>query len=168
MSDGETPPGSNDLEDADAPGTDGAGEPPHPWEAAIRGDGNLLLRHAAYGALVTVGLVFLVVSPLVGGALAGWTHRKEGVRVGALSGGLAMVPIGVVMLFLFVMFAGPGIVVSESGVLGGLAAFVALAAPRIVAVAAVVVALSTLGGAVGARLARPRAPIEPPDSVDGE
>jgi len=168
MSDGERPSADSTLDERDAAEGDDAGEQAHPWEAATRGDGNQLLRHAGYGALVTVGLVFLVVSPLLGGLIAGWTHREEGVRIGALSGALAMAPIGVVMVFLFVMLAGPGIAASESGLLAGLAAFVALAAPRIVAVAGVVVALSTVGGAVGARLARPRAQVEPPDSVDGE
>lgn len=76
-----------------------------------RGD---TLGNAVIGAVVTVVLSFTGVSPVLGGAVAGYLQRESresGARVGALSGALAFLPF---LLFAF-LFAG----VVFGGVLGG-------------------------------------------------
>ncbi|MFB6127683.1 MAG: DUF5518 domain-containing protein [Halolamina sp.] len=59
------------------------------------------LPNAVIGAVVTLVFSFVGVSPLVGGGVAGYLQRRrrrEGARVGALSGALATVPTGLVLL----------------------------------------------------------------------
>lgn len=54
--------------------------------------------------VVTVWLSFTVVSPVVGGAVAGYLEKKDGVRVGVIAGGIAIIPLllfGVLFLGLF-------------------------------------------------------------------
>lgn len=74
------------------------------------GEGDTLLN-AILGAVVTIVLSFTVFSPLLGGAVAGYLQRGDrgdGVRVGAISGGIAALPF---LLFIFFfggfVFAGP-------------------------------------------------------------
>lgn len=58
------------------------------------------LLHALVGAVVSVVLTFLLLSPVLGGAVAGYLNRRNGVRVGAVSGLFAAVPVVVVALVL--------------------------------------------------------------------
>lgn len=51
------------------------------------------LINGLIGAVVTVILSFTVVSPIVGGAVAGYLEKTDGVRVGAISGGIAVLPL---------------------------------------------------------------------------
>ncbi|MFC7167549.1 DUF5518 domain-containing protein [Halospeciosus flavus] len=72
------------------------------------GEGDTFVN-AVLGAVATVVLAFLPVSPVLGGALAGYLQnrgRSDGIRVGAISGALATVPLAffgfvVVGLFFF-------------------------------------------------------------------
>lgn len=73
-----------------------------------RGD---TIVNAAIGAVVTVVLSFTMVSPVLGGGVAGYLQggtRKDGAKVGAISGAIAFLPF---MLLAFVFFgffmAGP-------------------------------------------------------------
>lgn len=69
------------------------------------GEGDTLLN-AVIGAVVTVVLSFTVVSPLLGGGVAGYLQRgtrKGGAKVGALAGALAFLPF-VLLLFLGIGF----------------------------------------------------------------
>lgn len=62
------------------------------------------LINGLIGAVVTVLLSFTVVSPIVGGAVSGYLEKTDGVRVGAISGGIAILPLlllGVLFLGLF-------------------------------------------------------------------
>lgn len=81
----------------------------HP-QATSMGKGDTLVN-AAIGAVVTVILAFTAVSPLIGGAVAGYLQqetRRSGAKVGALSGVFAFLPF---ILFVFLLFgfvvAGP-------------------------------------------------------------
>jgi hypothetical protein len=67
------------------------------------GEGDTLLN-ALIGAVVSVVLAFLPFSTVLGGGVAGYLQkgsRDEGLRVGAISGLIAMIPI-----FLFISLFG--------------------------------------------------------------
>ena len=112
---------------------------------------------AVLGAVTAAFLSFIPLSPVLGGALAGYLERGESARivsVGAVSGLLAVLPllalltftlVGVVAGLLAVDQIGAGVVVGAAMVLGG--AFVA----------AVGVGLGALGGYVGGTFAERRA-----------
>lgn len=51
------------------------------------------LVNAFIGAVVTIVLSFLPFSPLIGGAVAGYLEERDGIRVGALSGAIAALPL---------------------------------------------------------------------------
>lgn len=66
------------------------------------------LKNAVIGAVVTIVTSFLPLSPLLGGATAGYLQggdRREGARVGAISGGISLLPLlffaFLALLFLF-------------------------------------------------------------------
>jgi hypothetical protein len=102
--------------------------------------------NALIGAAVTVIFSFLGVSPLLGGAAAGYLERQGGGRVGAIAGVFATVPLLVFLLFAGILFGflgfgdafGGGLVLLLFGVLF---------------VGAYTVALSTVGGVLGVYLA---------------
>ncbi|MFC7325304.1 DUF5518 domain-containing protein [Halorubrum rutilum] len=106
--------------------------------------GNTYLN-ALIGAVATVLLSFTGVSPVLGGAAAGYLEGGEtsdGLRVGAISGAIASLPaLGILLLFLFLVPVAP-----EPGVAIGGGAVVL----GIVAVAfGFVMALSAVGGVIG-------------------
>ena len=68
------------------------------------GDGDTGLN-ALIGAVVTVLTTFTGLAPLLGGAVAGYLNRRDGVKVGALSGVIASVPVLIVAFVLGSMFA---------------------------------------------------------------
>lgn len=75
------------------------------------------LFNALIGAVVTVGTAFFIpVSPVLGGAVAGYLEGSDadnGLKVGALSGAFAMVPLVVIVPFgLFVFVFDPIVAVS--------------------------------------------------------
>lgn len=51
------------------------------------------LINALIGAVVTIVLSFTMISPVLGGAAAGFLQQKDGARVGAISGLIAVVPV---------------------------------------------------------------------------
>jgi Kef-type K+ transport system membrane component KefB len=75
------------------------------------------LRNAVLGAAVTVVFSFTGFSPLLGGAVAGYLQRRdrrEGARVGAISGALATIPF---LLLVAVFFGAFGLLLRGGGLL---------------------------------------------------
>jgi hypothetical protein len=106
--------------------------------------------NALIGGIVTVVLSFTGFSPLIGGAVAGYLNQRDGVRVGALSGLVAMVPVILLVAFAGTFFAavlpfsgmGPGMMTGGFiGLVFGAFLFALLVA--------FVVGLSALGGYIG-------------------
>ncbi|GAA0715342.1 hypothetical protein J2744_002137 [Halorubrum trapanicum] len=116
------------------------------------------LLNAVIGAVASVLLSFTGISPLLGGAVAGYLNSDgtadggDGLRVGALSGFIASIPIvGLLLLLLVVLpflgfFAFPieiGLAVGGIFVLGAIA---------VLGGVAYTVVLSALGGLLGVYL----------------
>ena len=65
--------------------------------------------NALIGAIATIVLSFTIVSPVLGGALAGYLERSGGVRVGAIAGVIAAIPVlllGIAFVGLFPAWGG--------------------------------------------------------------
>jgi len=78
------------------------------------------LRNAAIGAVVTIVLSFTGFSALLGGGIAGYLQDeppKRGARTGAVSGGIAVLPMLLVLVLGFVLYLGQP---TALGVGGGL------------------------------------------------
>lgn len=109
------------------------------------------LTNAAIGAVVTIVLSFTGFSPLLGGGIAGYLQKvspKRGAKTGAISGGIAVVPILLVLGLGFGLFL---LQPSALGVPGGveLAIILLVMFPLLFAW---IIGLSALGGYVGAYL----------------
>lgn len=63
--------------------------------------------NALIGAIVTIVLSFTLISPLIGGAVAGYLQQNDGARVGAISGVIASIPLilGVLAFGIFMVGA---------------------------------------------------------------
>lgn len=112
------------------------------------GEGDTLLN-AAVGAVVSVLLSFTGVSPVVGGAVAGYLQRegpRRGATVGALSGALAFLPF-----LLVVVLVGAAIGLAPA-MGGGVPGGVELVVVFLFAVVPVVLLWSAGLGAVGGYL----------------
>lgn len=107
------------------------------------------LANALLGAVVTVVFSLLPFSPLLGGLLAGYLEggdRNDGVRVGAISGVIALVPIlGFLALVggAWIVFLLGGMPFRAGAVLGVVALFI------LAFLAIFTVGLSALGGWLG-------------------
>ncbi len=103
------------------------------------------LLNALIGAIATFLLSFTGISPILGGALAAYLEggeTRDGLRVGALSGVIASLPLVLVVLLGFAFYP----VSTDVGVaLGGIALLFVVVA----LIAGYVVALSALGGVIG-------------------
>ena len=112
------------------------------------------LVNAVVGAVVSVlGTMVVPVAPFFGGAVAGYLQggtRTDGLRVGLVSGIIAVVPAALLALLVFGIFGsfllgmGPGM----DGLSVGLFSFGFLFV-FFLGIAAVVVSLSTIGGWAG-------------------
>ncbi|WP_049937731.1 DUF5518 domain-containing protein [Haloplanus natans] len=108
--------------------------------------------HALIGAVVTVVFSFVPFSPVLGGGVAAYLNDADtnaGVRIGALSGLIATIPLLLLGLLAFAIFglfavSGPG-----GGMGVGLGGLFVLLLVGVVAVA-YTVGLSALGGYLGA------------------
>jgi Kef-type K+ transport system membrane component KefB len=103
------------------------------------------LRNAVLGAAVTVVFSFTGFSPLLGGAVAGYLQRRdrrEGARVGAISGALATIPF---LLLVAVFFGAFGLLLRGGGLLWMLVVLPLF----LVLVAAWNVGLGAVGGYLG-------------------
>lgn len=130
--------------------------------------------NALVGAAVTVVLAFLPFTPAIGGAAAGYLQGGDaaaGLRVGALSGLIATLPLVLVFVLVGTVFSLVGTAVAVGSMVplgtlgveaGGLliliVAFVLLA---FLVAMGYLVALSALGGAVGAYI-RGDSGLDPP------
>ncbi|MFC7155452.1 DUF5518 domain-containing protein [Halomarina halobia] len=108
------------------------------------------LLNAAIGAVVTVVLSFVPLSPILGGAVAGYLQRggrREGASVGALSGVFASLPLVIALLLLSSFLAVVPALDAVTPAVGAIG--VALAVGAFLAVAAVAALLGALGGFLG-------------------
>lgn len=103
------------------------------------------LLNAVVGAVATIGLSFTGISPVLGGALAAYLDggdTEDGLRVGALSGLIASIPVGAILVIALLFLPLTG----DLGVaIGGLVIVVVIVAIGV----GYTVALSALGGAIG-------------------
>ena len=116
---------------------------------ALRGEGFYV--SALLGAVVTVVTSFVPVSPLIGGAVAGYLHdggTDRGTRVGAVSGVFASLPLAVLYFFILSVFLFGTITTGE---VAGPTFVAVLVGGIFLIVALYTVGLSALGGYVGAR-----------------
>lgn len=118
------------------------------------GEGDTLIN-AVIGAVVSVVLSPLQFSPVIGGAVAGYlqgSDSDEGVRVGALSGLFTAIPflliIGTVMTF---FLGGMGMMYGPTHLLDAAPIFLVV---LVLLGFAFIIALSALGGFLGAYLKR--------------
>lgn len=102
-----------------------------------------MILNALIGAVVTVLSSFAIgpLAPILGGSVAGYLQRREGLSVGALSGVIASLP-----LVLLVLFAGAFFLFVPDQMLAGVGLFV------VGAVFVVTLLLSALLGALGGYL----------------
>ena len=106
------------------------------------------LLNAVIGAVATIGLSFLGVSPVIGGAIAAYLEGGEsgdGVRIGALSGLIASLPVAVILAAALIFLPLTGDIGVAVG--GFVLVFVVVAIG-----VGFTVALSALGGLLGAYL----------------
>jgi len=109
--------------------------------------------HALIGAVVTVVFSFVPFSPVLGGGVAAYLNdadTSDGVRIGALSGLIASIPLILLGFLAFAIFGiftvgGPGM----NGMALGIGGLFVLVLVGVVAVA-YTVGLSALGGYLGA------------------
>jgi len=109
------------------------------------------LKNAVIGAVVTIIFSFTGFSALLGGGIAGYLQKvppKRGAKTGAISGGIAVVPILLVLGLGFGLFL---LQPSSLGVPGGveLAIILLVMFPLLFAW---IIGLSAIGGYVGAYL----------------
>ncbi|SEO10786.1 hypothetical protein SAMN05216388_100874 [Halorientalis persicus] len=105
--------------------------------------------NAVIGAVVTVVTSFVPISPVLGGAVAGYLGRgdgRNGVRVGAYSGLVTSIPV--IVLFAF-LIGGAAVVGVEIGVGLGAAAVALILLVALAVTVLTVVGLSALGGYLG-------------------
>ncbi|WP_331234723.1 DUF5518 domain-containing protein [Natronorarus salvus] len=105
--------------------------------------------NAIIGAVVTVLLSFTAVSPVIGGAVTAYLEKgttSEGLRSGALSGTIVLVPM---VLLGFVAIVGFGLFAFDPGGVIAIGLFVLVG---LAVAAAWTVGLSALGGYLGAYL----------------
>jgi hypothetical protein len=76
--------------------------------------------NALLGAVVAVATSFTGVGPILGGMAAGYLNRRDGVKIGAVSGLITAVPIVLLFAFMGSIFAAMPVM---GGMMGGPAAF---------------------------------------------
>ncbi|WP_181684719.1 DUF5518 domain-containing protein [Halorhabdus salina] len=116
-------------------------------------EGNTLLN-AVLGAVATALLAFVPLSPLLGGAVAGYLHggdQSDAITVGALAGSFAAIPLVFVLALLGSIIP----FLPALGIPGSISALVGIVAfLAVLALLAYTVGLSALGGLLGKYVAR--------------
>jgi hypothetical protein len=107
------------------------------------------LLNAVVGAIASALLSFTGISPFLGGAVAGYLNGDDGLRVGALSGAIASIPIVGLLLLVLVVFPFLGFFAfpAEIGIAAG--GIFLLGAIAVLGGVAYTVVLSALGGVLG-------------------
>jgi hypothetical protein len=108
--------------------------------------------HALIGAVVTVIFSFIPFSPVLGGGVAAYLNdadTSDGVRIGALSGLVASIPLLLIGVLAFVVFGLFTVGGGMNGVAIGLGGLFAVLLLGVIAIA-YTVGLSALGGYLGA------------------
>jgi hypothetical protein len=120
---------------------------------ASSGDNDFLV-HALIGGVVSVVLSFVPFAPILGGAVAGYLHERDGLRVGSVSGLLAAIPLALVVVLVVVLgFGFFGVfAIAPGGGVGVPGGFVLLLLFGVVLAAVYTVALSAVGGILGVYL----------------
>lgn len=103
--------------------------------------------NALAGAVVTVVLSFIPFSPLLGGGVAGFLERRDGARIGLLSGVFASVP-----LFVLLILLGAAVAVIPGFANGAADSIVIVAILGVVFLLTYTIVLSLVGGVVGVYL----------------
>ena len=106
------------------------------------------LVNAFLGAVVSVVLAFLPFSPVLGGGVAGYLERRDGVRVGVISGVITALPLAL-LLVVAVLFWSVFLIAPDPVVAGGLLFVTLVILVGVVVVALYTVALSAVGGYLG-------------------
>ena len=106
------------------------------------------LVNAFLGAVVSVVLAFLPFSPVLGGGVAGYLERRDGVRVGAISGVITALPLAL-LLVAAVLFWSVFLIAPDPAVAGGLLFVTLVIFVGVVVVALYTVVLSAVGGYLG-------------------
>ncbi|MFB6353833.1 MAG: DUF5518 domain-containing protein [Halobacteriales archaeon] len=109
--------------------------------------------NALVGGIVTVVTAFVPFSPVLGGGVAGYLQQgadRDGLRVGALAGLLAAVPL-IAIVGLVVLVVGVGI--AATGEVAGPVFVIGILLVVALFVVGYTVVLSAIGGLVGAALA---------------
>ena len=107
------------------------------------------LLNAVVGAIATTVLSFTGISPVLGGAVAGYLNEDDGLRVGAISGAIASIPVVGLLLLVLVLLPFLGLFgfPLEVGIAaGGVVIFGAIV---VIGGVAYTVVLSALGGLLG-------------------
>jgi hypothetical protein len=124
-------------------------EPPNTTvESSDEGGMNFWVS-ALLGAAVSIVAGFVPLSPILGGGVAGYLNRgrrEDGLRVGAVSGAIAAIPI---VLILALVFGGLSVVSVVDRATGGLLVFLFLLVFTVVVAMLVSAGLSALGGYLG-------------------
>ncbi|MFC6732556.1 MULTISPECIES: DUF5518 domain-containing protein [unclassified Haladaptatus] len=107
-----------------------------------------ILLHALIGAVLMFVLSFIPLSPVLGGAAAGYLHKHDGVKVGALAGLFAAIPVVAVVMFL-VTFLTPVVVTQGNSIVGPLVGFGIMGFVLLLLVGLYTVGLGALGGYIG-------------------
>ena len=106
------------------------------------------LVNAFLGAVVSIVLAFLPFSPVLGGGVAGYLERRDGVRVGAISGAITALPL-TLLIVVAVLFWSVFAIAPEPAVAGGLLFLTLAILVGVVVVALYTVVLSAAGGYLG-------------------
>lgn len=109
------------------------------------------LVNAVLGGVAAIVLSFVPLSPVLGGAIAGYLQggsRNDGLRVGALSGLVAAIPLGFVVVGLLLVTGLFALGVGPRGG-AGIAVFLLFSVVGLVLVALYTVGLGAVGGWIG-------------------
>lgn len=113
------------------------------------------LLHALIGAVVMFVLSFIPLSPVLGGAAAGYLHERDGIQVGALAGLFAAVPV-VALVMLVVTFLTPVVAAPGGSLMGPLIGFGIMGVVMLLVIGLYTVGLGALGGYLGVYVAESR------------